>query len=284
MTARTAPLPWYGGKARLAPHIVPLLPRHTVYCEPFGGAASVLFSKPRVPLEVYNDIHSGLVNFFRMLRDRPEDLTRVLALTPYARSEYAQACETWREQTDDLERARLWYVAAWQSFGSTPGSGWAYQRDARDRESPNKTGRVRARSFVSAVDALPMFAERLRGVQVDCRPWPEVLDLYEREDSLFYVDPPYHPETRKGGGEYEHELDAAGHEALVARLQTLVGSVLVSGYDHGTYRELEVQGFRRIEIPHYKMASTRKGKPRDKVTEVLWLRVAESSIRQMSFA
>ncbi len=267
----------------MAPHIVPLLPRHTVYCEPFGGAASVLFSKQRVPLEVYNDIHSGLVTFFRVLRDHPSDLTRALTLTPYSREEYELACETWQDQTEELERARRWYVAAWQSFGATPGRGWAYQRDARDRESPNKTGRVRARSFVSAVDALPAFAERLRGVQVDCRPWGEVLDLYEREDSLFYVDPPYHPDTRNGGDEYEHELDAEGHNRLIARLLTVTGSVLVSGYDHETYRTLERGGFKRIEIPHYKMASTRRGKPRDKVTEVLWLRVAEGSIRQMSF-
>lgn len=275
MTARVAPFPWYGGKARLAPHIVPLLPEHTVYCEPFGGAASVLFAKRRCALEVYNDVHRGLVTFFRVLHDQPDDLARVLTLTPYSRSEYDEAWATWgNADLTDLERARRWYVAAWQSFGATPGRGWAYQRDARSKESPNGTGRVRARSFVSAVDSLPDFADRFRGVQVECRPWHEAVALYDGPGALLYLDPPYHPDTRSGGNEYEYELTPEEHEQVVEVAASTVGSVIVSGYDHPTYVGLDAAGFERIEIAHYKMASTRKGKPRDRVVEVLWRRLA----------
>ena len=67
-----SPISWFGGKMRLAKRIVPLLPPHTTYVEPFGGGAAVLFAKPPSPVEVYNDLDGGLVNFFRVLRNRSQ--------------------------------------------------------------------------------------------------------------------------------------------------------------------------------------------------------------------
>ena len=63
------PLIWYGGKGLLAQKLVPLLPQHRIYVEPFAGGASVLFAKPPSPVEVLNDVHGDLVNFYRVLRD-----------------------------------------------------------------------------------------------------------------------------------------------------------------------------------------------------------------------
>jgi DNA adenine methylase len=103
-----APFAWYGGKSRLAPAIVDLLPGHRTYVEAFGGAAAVLCSKSPAVLEVYNDVDGGLVNFFRVLRARPDELERVLRLTPYSREEFADCCETWKSIEDDIERARRW--------------------------------------------------------------------------------------------------------------------------------------------------------------------------------
>ncbi len=105
-----APIAWYGGKARLASRIVDLLPRHATYVEAFSGAASVLFAKARVTLEVYNDIDSGLVTFFRVLRDQPTELARRLRLTPYSREEFIGCRDAWQNTHDDVERARRWYV------------------------------------------------------------------------------------------------------------------------------------------------------------------------------
>ena len=88
VSAPKAPIGWYGGKAHLAERIAGMLPAHHTYVEAFGGAASLLFAKRRATLEVYNDIDSGLVTFFRCLRDQPEQLARLLRFTPYAREEF----------------------------------------------------------------------------------------------------------------------------------------------------------------------------------------------------
>ena len=69
-----SPFRWVGGKSRLRRHIIPLLPPHTCYVEPFAGAAWVLFGKPPSSVEVINDIDQELINFFRVIKERPEEL------------------------------------------------------------------------------------------------------------------------------------------------------------------------------------------------------------------
>ena len=61
-------LRWHGGKGKLAPKIVPLLPKHHSYIELFGGGGAVLLEKGPSEFEVYNDLNGDLVNFFRILR------------------------------------------------------------------------------------------------------------------------------------------------------------------------------------------------------------------------
>ncbi len=80
------PTSYFGGKSRLAPWIASLLPTHRTYVEPYFGSGAVLFAKPPSHTEIVNDLDGEIVNFFRVLRDRYEDLERACVLTPYARS------------------------------------------------------------------------------------------------------------------------------------------------------------------------------------------------------
>lgn len=99
-----SPITWFGGKGMMASKILPYFPEHHTYAEPFGGGASMLFAKPPSPVEVYNDMDSGLVNFFRVLRD-PEAFERfhhLAALTPYSREEYCHCRSTWESAKGEL--------------------------------------------------------------------------------------------------------------------------------------------------------------------------------------
>lgn len=103
-------LRYYGGKFNLAPWIISHFPEHKSYVEPCGGGASVLLQKQRSELETYNDIDGNVVNFFRVLRDQPEELIKKIWLTPWARTEYEMA---YQKCDDDIEKARRFYMACW---------------------------------------------------------------------------------------------------------------------------------------------------------------------------
>ena len=71
------PFGYYGGKQRMVSKILPLIPKHTVYIEPFFGGGSVFFRKPYPAIsdnshyrEVINDFDERAINFFRVLQDK----------------------------------------------------------------------------------------------------------------------------------------------------------------------------------------------------------------------
>src|SRR4051794_36673168 len=109
------PFAYYGGKTTLAEAIVGLLPEHRHYIEPFAGALAVLLAKPRAQFETVNDLDGDLVTFWRVLRDRGQELATACALTPHSRAEHQAAYDLTVE--DELERARRVWVRLAQGRG-----------------------------------------------------------------------------------------------------------------------------------------------------------------------
>lgn len=236
MTINRPALRYHGGKWRLAPWIIEHLPDdHECYVEPFGGAASVLLTKRPSPIEVYNDLDSEVVNFFRVLRERTEDLQRAVLLTPYAREEQQGAYEI--DGADELERARKFFVIAWQSRGASRGNwrtGWRFMRVRTLRgQTPTDDWR--------GVDRLLELAARLRDVAIEHDDALKVIKRFDGPNTLFYCDPPYVRETRSvrwSEKAYRHEMTDEDHRALAERLRSVRAMVVLSGYHSALYDEL----------------------------------------------
>lgn len=92
------------------------------------------FKKETSDIEIYNDIDNGLTTFFSVLRDeeKANKLQRLLQLTPYSREEFYKCRDTWREETDEIEKVRKWYVALMQSFSSNF-STWSHSKSKSRR-------------------------------------------------------------------------------------------------------------------------------------------------------
>lgn len=220
---------WHGGKHYLAQKIVNLLPPHKTYVEPFGGMASVLLNKPPSDVEVYNDIDRGLVNLFCVLRESPDELSRLLSLTPYSEHEYN---DSFVHTEDPIEYARRYYTQIRMSIGGRRG-GFSYTKHRSRRGMADVVS-----AHLSAIDeVLPSIVERLRTVQIMCRDWRWMLDTYDSPETTFYLDPPYLSETRSSKNVYEHEMSESDHIQLVSRITNLVGAVAISGYDHPIYND-----------------------------------------------
>jgi len=250
-----APITLHGSKSRLASRILEHFGPHETYVEPFGGSAAVLLGKPPSKVEVYNDIDGELVNLFRVLRDPKlhRKLSEALQLTPYSRAEFElslQPCE------EPIERARRLMVRQRQSYGGR-GERWSWGVGADARVT------LRWRAGLDRLDAVH---RRLRDVQIEQSDWREVIDRFDSATTLFYADPPYHPDTRNGGF-YRHELDARGHRALVSRLRTVKGAIVLSGYAHPVYAPLERDGWERIDFSVRADSSD----TRTRRTECLWI-------------
>lgn len=220
---------YFGGKWVLAPWIIKHFPKHRIYCEPFGGAGSVLLRKPRSWHEVYNDVDDELVNLFRVARDSGEELARKLELTPFSRIEFN---ESYQPSDDSIEQARLTVVRAFQGFGSS-----AHSNITGFRAFVRSTGTSVGKDWSNYPYALRLIIDRLRGVVIENRAALDVMKAQDSEDTLHYVDPPYVPSTRRANI-YRHEMTDRDHEELAEFLHGLKGSVALSGYDSTIYSDL----------------------------------------------
>jgi DNA adenine methylase len=257
---------YHGGKWLLALRIIPHLPPHRVYVEPYGGAASVLLRKPRVYAEVYNDRDGEVCNVFRVLRNtgQASELERLLRLTPFALEEFRAAYEP---AEDPVEQARRTIVRSFMGFGSA--AAWSgYNTGFRGKSF--RSGVSPAADWRNYPDCLKHFTDRLQGVAIHNLPALEIVATHDREDVLFFVDPPYVHATRYRSHDkrpcYKHEMTDQAHEALAAALHRVEGLVVLCGYQSALYGRL-FEDWQRVELDAYADGA----RPRK---EVLWFNPA----------
>jgi len=228
-----------GGKFFLIKKLLPLIPPHEVYVEVFGGAANLLFNKPPSKVEVYNDINSELVNFFRVLRDdvKWKILQEKLLLTPYSREEFELAC---REESglDDIERARRFYVRIQQSFsgkGETFGYGLSTSK---------------ASTYFHKLYGFAEFHARIKNMIIENDDFEKIIKRYDSLVTFFFLDPPYLGNLVKGEFLNMSEDD---HRRLVEVLLQIEGKALLCGYRNEIYEKLEKAGWfvKRFRLPTF---------------------------------
>lgn len=231
MTPRIAKVP--GSKWRLADWYVAHLPPRPVYLESHFGSGAVLFTKPRSPTEIVSDLDGRVVALFRCLRDRPNDLARVVALTPWARDEW-QACRSVPDAEDDLELARQFLVSSWQSHGlrSLSRSGWRHDGPSGRR------GKSVAREWADLPEKIMTVTRRLQGVHIENRPALDMLRRYRGSEVTVFHDPPYLRTSVHGDRDalYRHEmLEPAAHEEALTEALLHPGPFLACSYRNGLY-------------------------------------------------
>lgn len=268
MTTTRPALRYFGGKWRLAPWVISHFPEHTYYVEPFGGAASVLIQKTPAFVEVYNDLNELVVNFFRVLRDRPNDLLRAINLTPYSRQEYIESCE-WH--ADPLERARRFAVQCWQGRGrggvKEPG-GWRYMSAATRGQTPCNDW--------DNMDHLLHIAARFKQVQIEQNDALRVIDAYDTPETLFYIDPPYVQSERSmrwRSSAYAHDMNDEDQRRLAECLQAVRGMVIISGYENSLYDSLYSGWFKDVSSARRDALAKHQ-----KVIEAIWMNEAAASL------
>jgi DNA adenine methylase len=269
---------YYGGKQRMASKIVPLIPRHTVYVEPFCGGAAIFFAKPWPKVtnnnhyrEVINDHDKRLINFYQQLRDNGPALVDALQLTPYSEHEHQIAKEL--DCEDKLEAARRYYVNVQQSFANVLSAGWRR----------GVYGRNDAVTWANKVAQLPEYLDRMTSVHITCDDALKIIKQWDSPQTFFYCDPPY-PGTDCGSYKGYALED---FQELVSALDACQGSFILSNYDQPIEMPKEWQRFEFDTIassrPRVGYDRSKKADELDqnrKRTEVVWRRFNKVPVRE----
>lgn len=231
-----SPLPWIGGKFHLAPRILAAFPppkSYDRYVEPFGGAAHTLIQKPPYHhVEVYNDIHGDLVNFWLCMRDHNQVMKERLETLPYARALYYAYHKSLQDGTalEPVERAVRWFYVMRSSF-----TGWDRGSSAPGWKGGVKDkGRSDAHAFRSALAFFSLIQQRLQHVLIDNRDFAQVIMQHQSPQTLLYVDPPY----IEAEGYYRDAFTLDDHKRLAALLNATPSYVALSYYQHPLLAEL----------------------------------------------
>jgi len=253
-----------GSKWALADWIISYFPKHHSYLEPFFGSGAVLFNKPRSNIETINDLDGNVINLFEWIKNDPERLAHEIYYTPYARQVYEDAFAAVPE--DSLERAVNFYIRLNMGHGfRTNGEKVGWKNDVQGRERS-----YASQDWCNLPERIMQAAERLRGVQIECKPALEVIRRFNFKNVLIYCDPPYMLGTRHGK-QYRCEMDDEAHERLLDVLIAHKGPVLISGYDTDLYRDM-LAGWNRYEHVSYSQVGSKK-------REVLWMNYEPDGIQ-----
>lgn len=259
-----------GSKWSIAKKICSLLPPHKSYLEPYFGSGAVFFKKPRSPIETVNDLDGDIVNLFCCIRDKTNELAEAIYYTPYSRSVYDAACAIQHDIADPVEKALQFYIKMQMGHGfRTNGEIVGWKNDIQGREKA-----YAAKDWAELPDKLLVFAERLRGVQIEHRPAVNLIERFNFENVLIYCDPPYMLNTRHGK-QYAYEMTDADHEELLFLLNRHRGPVILSGY-HSELYDRELRNWKMLELEAYSQVGSKK-------TEVLWMNFQiQTEAEQMS--
>lgn len=254
-------LKYPGAKWRIANWIVSHFPEHKVYLEPFFGSGACFFNKTPAYIETINDLDGDIVNLFRVCREYPEELARLINLTPFCRDEFI-AC--YEKSDNSIEQARRTLVRYHQSFGTSNSSKNSWR-------NVQKSGGPRCATMWNCLpDTILKISSRLKDAQIENTDALTLIERYNDKNTLIYCDPPYLRNLRKKNM-YAVEMNDESHRRMLEILKKSKSKIILSGYDNELYNK-ELDGWYTNQIE----TTAQMGLHR---TEKLWMNFSS----QMTF-
>lgn len=230
---------WIGGKKALRELIVTLFPLYYErYIEVFGGGGWVLFHKPPGnDFEVYNDFNGLLVNLYRCVRQKPQELINALSYCLNAREDFeiVRNALSRDNPASDVQKAAWFYQLIRYSYASGLTSFGSQPHDIR-----------------SNFPIIEQAHRRLAKVVVENKDFEKLIKQYDRPVSFFYCDPPYYMTEGYYKNVGEGGFTEKDHIRLRDILMRIEGKFLLSYNDCEFIRNLycapniQVEAFSRL--------------------------------------
>jgi DNA adenine methylase len=270
------PFPWLGSKVGMLDIILPNIPPHEHYVEPFAGAATVFLAKPLARLNTINDKDENIVTFFWVLQDpqKTQALLRRLKYTPYSRSEYRKACLLLSSgrPLEDVVRAWAFYVAQSMSVSHS----YYYDPRGTGFGQSRRPTTVSYSSYLGRIRRLLEIASKLRMAQIENVDGVRLMEKLDSPEVFMFVDPPYITSTlRLKAAIYSSDYDDTLHERLMDFLIGAKAKIMLASYPCEFYDSLLNKGWTRIDKEKFITAVRVSPEPssprRPKRTESIYL-------------
>lgn len=155
-------------------HIVPT----SKWIDVCGGTGVVSMNVPDCALMVYNDINSGVVDFYRAMRDHLDEFVDYLEkMHPWSREEWTIAHETWETEVDPVKRAVLWFYTIRNSLSQV---GDCFARAV-----------TRLRRVEISRKMFEYVQVKFKKFMIECLDMNQCIKDFDSPESVFYIDPPY---------------------------------------------------------------------------------------------
>lgn len=253
------PTSYYGGKQNLVTTILPLIPKHTTYIEPFVGGGAIFWSKPKSEVEIINDYNRELINFYECVQNDFVDLEKMIRISLHSRSLHNDATVIYNNphMFSRLKRAWSIWVLSAQSFSSMLDGTWGY-----DKIKGTTSQKIANRRDSFTVD----LSMRIQNVQIECTDALRVINSRDYKDAFHYCDPPY---FNSDCGHYDG-YSRDDFESLLKTLCRVEGKFLMSSYPSDILAEYTKSNkWYTIEIEQKVSVANGTGKPGKKKIEVM---------------
>ena len=229
--AVNSPVSWLGGKRLLRKKITALFPEHRCFVEAFAGGAWVSFYKAPSKVEVINDRDDELINFYNVVKVCPQELVAALQYDLVSRCMFEQyridldqsRHANPEKQLSNVERATRFYYTLKASFGS-------------QRQHFGVTTTSKPKLNLAKVNEIIMKAHvRLAQVIIENRDYRDIIRIYDRPHTLFYLDPPYRCPASKV---YFAHMKDSDYKTLKDLLKSIKGKFILSINDDSFIRAL----------------------------------------------
>lgn len=220
------PISYYGGKQNLVSTILPLIPNHITYIEPFVGGGAIFWAKQKSKVEIINDYNRELINFYEVVQNEFVDLEKMIRISLHSRSLHNDATVIYNNphMFSRIKRAWAVWVLAAQSFSAMLDGSWGY-----DKQKGTTSQKITNKRDSFTVD----YAIRLQNVQIECTDALRIIRSRDYDNAFIYCDPPY---FNSDCGHYDG-YTREDFEQLLLTLESIKGKFLMSSYPSDLLKE-----------------------------------------------
>ena len=217
------PIVRHGNKFTILKKIIPLIPPHKIYIEPFLGSGALFFNTPNAELSILNDLSKDVITMFKLIKKAPLITKNYQGFT-----DVSEAREFYENHGNDIYD-KIIYNLIKNNYGF-------YGHPVKKTEDIHK-----AYTNQYFINHLKDYKEKLKDTILLNEDYKKVIKKYDNEKAFIFLDPPYEKSDKRS---YENPI--IDYEEMAKILKNIKGKFLLtlndSPYIRQVFKDFDITG------------------------------------------